>query len=148
MVMAHVKYIWYAMTSLASHMVSVTYSSAYTHSACTALTCTKSASQFAPCCANVHSEIILRCWVKVVNHYTEISGADSVDSKCNSFNLQRWLICNKVHRKPSCLMEGEWGPTDKGSSVVVHPLHLHIAHLGSGSCTVEEIKQQRKYSGL
>ena len=34
-------------------------------------------------------------------------------------------------------MEGEWGPTDMGSSVVVHPHHLHIAHLGSGSCTVE-----------
>ena len=32
-------------------------------------------------------------------------------------------------------MEGEWGPTDKGSSVVVvHPLHLHIAHLGSRGC--------------
>ena len=36
-------------------------------------------------------------------------------------------------------MEGEWGPTDKGSSVVaVHPLHLHITHLCSGSCSVEE----------
>ena len=35
-------------------------------------------------------------------------------------------------------MEGEWGPTDKGSSVViVHPLHVHIAHLGNGSCMVE-----------
>ena len=31
-------------------------------------------------------------------------------------------------------MEGEWGPTDKGSSVADDPLHLHIAHLGSGSC--------------
>ena len=31
-------------------------------------------------------------------------------------------------------MEGEWGPTDKGSSVVAEPLKLHIAHLGSGSC--------------
>ena len=35
-------------------------------------------------------------------------------------------------------MEGEWGPTDKGSSVVaVHSLHLHITHLGSGSSMVE-----------
>ena len=31
-------------------------------------------------------------------------------------------------------MEGEWGPTDKGSSVVADPLKLHIAHWGSGSC--------------
>ena len=31
-------------------------------------------------------------------------------------------------------MEGEWGPTDKGSSVVDDSLKLHIAHLGSGSC--------------
>ena len=31
-------------------------------------------------------------------------------------------------------MEGEWGPTDKGSSVVDDSLHLHIVYLGSGSC--------------
>ena len=31
-------------------------------------------------------------------------------------------------------MEGEWGPTDKGSSVVAAPPKLHIANLGSGSC--------------
>ena len=86
-VMAHVKYIWHTMTSLASHMVSVTYSSAYTHSACTALTCTKSASQFAPCCTNIHSESVLCCWVKVVNQHTGISGVDHVDSTCNSSNL-------------------------------------------------------------
>ena len=41
---------------------------------------------------------------------------------------------HKVQRKPSCLIEGEWGPTDKGSSVVAEPLKLHIAHLGIGSC--------------
>ena len=134
--------------SLASHMVSIAYSSAYTHSACTALTCTKSASQFAPCCANIHSESVLNCWVKVVNQHTGISGVDSVDSTCNLSNFWRRLICHKVHRKPSCLMEGEWGPTNKGTSVVVHPLHLYIAHLDSGSCTVEEIVQQGKYSGL
>jgi len=138
MVLAHLKYIMHVMTSLASHMVSITYSSSHTHSACTALTCTKRASQFAPCCANVHSESVLSCWVKVVNQHTWISGVDCVDSTCNSSNLWRRLICHKVNRKPSCLMEGEWGPTDTGSSVVVHPIHLHIAHLRSGSCTVEE----------
>ena len=35
-------------------------------------------------------------------------------------------------------MEGEWGPTDTGSSVAVHPLHFHIAYLYSGSCMVEK----------
>ena len=29
------------------------------------LTCTKTASQFAPCCANVNSESVHSCWVKV-----------------------------------------------------------------------------------
>ena len=38
MVLPHLKYIVHTITSLASHMVSITYSSAYTHSACTALT--------------------------------------------------------------------------------------------------------------
>ena len=32
-------------------------------------------------------------------------------------------------------MDGEWGPTDKGSSIADDPLHLHIAHLDSGSWT-------------
>ena len=46
-------------------------------------------------------------------------------------------------------MEGEWGPTDTGSSVVVvHPLHRHIADLGSGSCMVEgDYTAREVYSG-
>ena len=98
-----------------------------------ALTCTKRASQFTPRSANIHSEGILSCWVKVINHHPGISGVDSVDRTHHSPILRRGLIRHKVHRKPSCLMEGEWGPTDKGSSVADDPLHLHIAHLDSGS---------------
>ena len=56
-------------------------------------------------------------------------------SRSPNLNWRR-LICNDVHRKPSCLMEGEWGPTDTGTSIA-DPLHLHLAHLGSGSCTHE-----------
>ena len=36
-------------------------------------------------------------------------------------------------------MEGEWGPTDNGSSVADDPLHLHIAHLNSGSWAEEMV---------
>ena len=44
-------------------------------------------------------------------------------------------------------MEGEWGPTDNGSSVADDPFHLHIAHLGSGSCRYadegsEQVKEE------
>ena len=98
-----------------------------------AFTWTKSASCFTPRCANINRDSVFSCWVKVTNHHTWVSGADCADSPRYSPNLWRGLICHKVRREPSCLMEGEWGPTDKGSSVVVHPLHLHIAHLGSGS---------------
>ena len=46
-------------------------------------------------------------------------------------------------------MEGEWVPTDKGSSVVAEPLKLHIAHLGSGSCnemneSIKEVAMQKR----
>ena len=50
--------------------------------------------------------------------------------------IQLFQLAEMVDRsqsKPSCLMEGEWGPTDKGSFVVVDPYHLRIAQLGSGS---------------
>ena len=94
------------------------------------ITCIK--CTFAPCCANIHSESVFSCWVKVINHHLWISGADNI--AFSTYSLPRGLISYKVHRKPSCLMEGEWGPTDKGSSVVAEPLKLHIAHLGSGSC--------------
>ena len=59
-----------------------------------ALTCTRSALQFASSCGN--------------NCNPGISGVDSVDST--------FPTC-EVHRKPSSLFEGEQGPTDKGSSV-------------------------------
>ena len=87
---------------------------------------------FAPCCANIHSESVFSCWVKVINHHLWISGVGN--SFVNTCSLPRGLISYKVHGKPPCLMEGEWGPTDKGSSVVADPLKLHIANLGSGSC--------------
>ena len=99
-----------------------------------ALTWTKIASQLAPCCGNIHSESVFSCWVKVTNHHLRIIGGDSLDKTFHSPNLWGGLISYKVHREPSCLMEGEWGPADKGSSVAADPLHLHIAHLGSGSC--------------
>ena len=42
-------------------------------------------------------------------------------------------------------MEGEWGPTDKGSSVVDDSLHIHISHLCIGGCTDEDYIQQVNY---
>ena len=93
-------------------------------------TCIKSA--FAPCCANIHSESVFSSWVKVANQHLWISGVD--DSAVSTCSLPRGFISYKVHRKPSCLMEGEWGPNDKGSSVVADPPKLHIVHSGSGSC--------------
>ena len=48
-------------------------------------------------------------------------------------------------------MEGEWGPTDKSSSVVTEPPKLHIANLGSGSCNeticdlyIKEVAMQKQ----
>jgi len=112
------------------------------------LTCTRTASLLAPCCANVHSESVLCCWVKVVNHHTRVCGVDSVDSICHSPNLKwRRLISHKVHRKPSCLMEGECGPSDTGTSVADDSLHIHPAHLDSWRCTHEEHMQQGQYRG-
>ena len=66
-------------------------------------------------------------------HQTRIIGADGVDNTHHSPNLKNGLMCHKVHGKPSCLIEGEWGPTDKGSFVAADPFHLQVAHLGSGS---------------
>ena len=40
-------------------------------------------------------------------------------------------------------MEGEWGPTDKGSSVVVHPLLLHIAQLGTWELSAQMMEVSR-----
>ena len=96
------------------------------------LTCTECASQFTPCSANIHANHIVQHRLQLINDHTWVG---CVHSMRHSSTWCQGLICYKVHWKPSCLMEGEWGPTDKGSSVAVDPLHLHIAHLANRSWT-------------
>ena len=127
------------------HSVGRCHSHNDTHTApvhAAALTCSTSAPVQASCSGNVYTKPIALHRLQLFDGYICIG---CVQSLRHPSVWCKGTICHKVHRKPSCLMKGQWAPTDNGSCDVAS-FHLQIVHLHSGSWKIMEGRQIRKAS--